>query len=171
MGLAAFISAAKQARAFQSAAMDGTSLERSVGGDVVASAHQALGFEESERGALGHLHPYVVASVLVDRNCPNALGGLKSTEGILLLRAESAGPPTGGLESRNEHFTERIVALTVRFKRPFIAVGAYHFIGDRGLPSMLEKRGYRLRQVVAQRKFRPAATHASVYGPSAPRLY
>ncbi|WP_374486566.1 TraB/GumN family protein [Zoogloea sp.] len=51
------------------------------------------------------------------------------------------------LDSRNREMVEAIVARLRSGRRPFIAVGAGHFGGPKGLLAMLVEKGFRVRQV------------------------
>lgn len=51
------------------------------------------------------------------------------------------------LDSRNREMAESIVARLRNGRRPFIAVGAGHFGGPKGLLAMLADKGFRARQV------------------------
>lgn len=51
------------------------------------------------------------------------------------------------LDSRNREMVEAIVARLRSGRRPFIAVGAGHFGGPKGLLAMLVEKGFRVRQM------------------------
>ena len=51
------------------------------------------------------------------------------------------------LDRRNREMVDTIVAALQPGKRPFIAVGAGHFGGAKGLLAMLADKGFRIRQV------------------------
>lgn len=48
---------------------------------------------------------------------------------------------------RNRAWTARIAAMLAAKGRPFVAVGAAHMAGPKGLPAMLEARGYTVTRV------------------------
>ena len=66
-----------------------------------------------------------------------------SREGILTDPALERALNT----DRNRAWTDAIVPLLEGGKRPFVAVGTFHMLGDRGLPALLAARGYRVRRV------------------------
>jgi hypothetical protein len=49
--------------------------------------------------------------------------------------------------ARNQDMAAGIERLIAQDKRPFVAVGAAHMIGDQGLPNLLRQRGYRVRRI------------------------
>lgn len=49
--------------------------------------------------------------------------------------------------NRNRAWTDRIIAMSQRGGRPFVAVGTAHMAGPDGLPAMLEARGYRVTRL------------------------
>ena len=51
------------------------------------------------------------------------------------------------LVTRNRAWTGRIAALLADDRRPLVAVGAAHLVGDDGLITLLERKGYRLRRL------------------------
>jgi uncharacterized protein YbaP (TraB family) len=51
------------------------------------------------------------------------------------------------LDDRNPNLAERIDVLHKSGKRVFAAVGSLHMFGTLGLPTLLEKRGYKVEQV------------------------
>ena len=51
------------------------------------------------------------------------------------------------LDDRNPALADRIAALHAGGSRVFAAVGALHVIGARGLPRLLEQRGYRVERI------------------------
>ena len=51
------------------------------------------------------------------------------------------------LIDRNKAWMERIVPLLQQNRRPFVAVGAGHMLGDVGLPAVLAAEGYTVRRI------------------------
>ena len=51
------------------------------------------------------------------------------------------------LDERNPNLADRIDALHASGKRVFAAVGSLHMFGPQGLPTLMEKRGYRVERV------------------------
>ena len=51
------------------------------------------------------------------------------------------------LYRRNETMAESIVTLVSDGRKHFVVVGAAHLVGHRGIPSLLKRRGFRVRQV------------------------
>lgn len=51
------------------------------------------------------------------------------------------------LDERNPNLADRIDALHASGKRVFAAVGSLHMFGPLGLPTLMEKRGYRVERV------------------------
>ncbi|RPF70320.1 TraB/GumN family protein [Aurantiacibacter spongiae] len=51
------------------------------------------------------------------------------------------------LERRNKAWTARIADLVNDGRRPFVAVGAGHLVGDTGLPVLLRERGFTVRRI------------------------
>ena len=51
------------------------------------------------------------------------------------------------LHDRNADWALQVENLLSARERPLIAVGTGHLIGERGLPTLLEQRGYRVRRV------------------------
>ncbi|WP_052761741.1 TraB/GumN family protein [Aurantiacibacter luteus] len=51
------------------------------------------------------------------------------------------------LTRRNEAWTDRIAALVEEGRRPFVAVGAAHLVGEDGLVARLEALGYTARRI------------------------
>jgi len=51
------------------------------------------------------------------------------------------------LIDRNRAWVDRIVPLLQQGRRPFVAVGADHMLGDVGLPAQLQHRGFTVRRI------------------------
>lgn len=51
------------------------------------------------------------------------------------------------LFDRNQTMTQRLVARTSDGRDRFVAVGAAHMLGPRGIPALLEQRGFRVRRL------------------------
>ena len=73
-----------------------------------------------------------------------------------LVREDAASPEMAPLlaellDARNREMADAIATRLQPGRRAFIAVGAGHFGGAGGLLELLASRGFRLRQVEAER--------------------
>jgi uncharacterized protein YbaP (TraB family) len=48
---------------------------------------------------------------------------------------------------RNQKMARKIAELIDRGGEWFVVIGAAHMVGDAGIPTLLEERGYRVRQI------------------------
>ncbi len=53
----------------------------------------------------------------------------------------------GLMDNRNRAWVNRIDAALAARRRPFVAVGAAHMLGDAGLPALLAARGYTVTRI------------------------
>ncbi|MFJ7567313.1 TraB/GumN family protein [Herminiimonas sp. NPDC097707] len=51
------------------------------------------------------------------------------------------------LDQRNPNMANKVEALLKTDKMSFVAVGALHLLGDKGVPSLLQKRGYEVKRI------------------------
>ena len=51
------------------------------------------------------------------------------------------------LDERNPNMVNKIEALLKTDKKTFVAVGALHLIGDKGVPELLRQRGYKVQKL------------------------
>ena len=67
-----------------------------------------------------------------------------------MVEGELAGQPVLRqtlLTDRNAYFVARVVQAMEAGRKPLVAVGAGHMLGDKGLPAQLAERGYMVRRV------------------------
>ena len=51
------------------------------------------------------------------------------------------------IDSRNVKMVDALDRLAGRPRTLFVVVGAAHFVGERGLPALLTRKGYAVRQL------------------------
>ncbi|WP_353152319.1 TraB/GumN family protein [Herminiimonas fonticola] len=51
------------------------------------------------------------------------------------------------LDKRNPNMANKVETLLKTDKTSFVAVGALHLLGDKGVPSLLQKRGYEVQKI------------------------
>ncbi|MFC7289234.1 TraB/GumN family protein [Herminiimonas glaciei] len=51
------------------------------------------------------------------------------------------------LDQRNPNMAKQVEALLKTDKNSFVAVGALHLLGDKGVPSLLQQRGYQVQKL------------------------
>ena len=77
-----------------------------------------------------------------------ARGDLKTLERRVNEDVEAIAPAYNALiRDRNIQWAEWVDAQMARRSTLLIAVGAGHMVGDEGLPSLLEKKGYQVQRL------------------------
>jgi len=117
----------------------------------VASQVALVGFLLAERDALAREHDAVVAAWL-DRDLAK-LAALSSAPGRLrpAIVPHLAALTRHLVENRSVLMAHRL-ALPLRRGNVFVAVGALHLYGERGLLALLREQGYRVRRVYRTRR-------------------
>src|SRR3546814_232058 len=51
------------------------------------------------------------------------------------------------IDGRNPGMTNKIEALLKQDKASFVAIGTFHLLGEKGVPALLQQRGYEVRKL------------------------
>ena len=64
-----------------------------------------------------------------------------------MMTTRTAGFGEALLVARNRAWAKRVAAMLREGKRPFVAVGAAHVVGAKGLPALLGADGFQLKRI------------------------
>ncbi len=138
-------------------------VERVIGRAAATERKPSCGLEtmEEQLGFLDALAPEVQQEILlrsladaseVDANMQQLLGAWQSgdTERLLAVLEEDFKEFPGLADQlvydRNERWAETLAAKLEGGEDVLVVVGALHLVGERGLPALLEQRGFKVRR-------------------------